>query len=70
MSTGEQPGGSAVKAAGGVLPILAAAAVGIQVGAATVASRYALPETDPISLGFMRYVIGALSLAPFATTTR
>ena len=46
-------------------PILAAAAVGVQVGAATVASRFALPETDPISLAFMRYVVGVLSLAPF-----
>lgn len=47
------------------LAIAAAALVGVQVGAATVASRFALPETDPVSLGFMRYLIGALSLAPF-----
>ena len=65
MSTGEPQAAAPLKTGGGVLPILAAAAVGIQVGAATVASRYALPETDPISLGFMRYAIGALSLAPF-----
>ena len=45
--------------------LLAAAAVGIQVGAATVASRFVLPQTDPISLALMRYTIGALSLAPF-----
>ncbi len=47
------------------LALLAAALVGIQVGAATVASRFALPETDPISLAFMRYTIGVLSLVPF-----
>jgi drug/metabolite transporter (DMT)-like permease len=47
------------------LALLAAALVGVQVGAATVASRFALPETDPVSLAFMRYLIGALSLLPF-----
>ena len=47
------------------MALLAAALVGIQVGAATVASRFALPETDPISLAFMRYTIGVLSLLPF-----
>ena len=48
-----------------VLAIVAAASVGVQVGAATVASRFALPQTDPVSLALMRYSIGALSLAPF-----
>jgi drug/metabolite transporter (DMT)-like permease len=43
----------------------AAALVGIQVGAATVASRFALIETDPISLALMRYIIGVVCLAPF-----
>ncbi len=47
------------------LAIAAAALVGIQVGAATVASRYAIVETDPITLAFLRYVIGVLCLAPF-----
>lgn len=47
------------------LALLAAAAVGVQVGAATVASRFVLPQTDPISLALMRYSIGALSMAPF-----
>lgn len=47
------------------LAILAAASVGVQVGAATVASRFAIAETDPITLAFLRYVIGFLSLAPF-----
>lgn len=47
------------------MALLAAALVGVQVGAATVASRFALAETDPISLAFMRYTIGAVSLMPF-----
>lgn len=47
------------------LAILAAASVGVQVGAATVASRFAIVEIDPITLAFLRYVIGALCLAPF-----
>jgi drug/metabolite transporter (DMT)-like permease len=47
------------------LALLAAALVGVQVGAATVASRFALAETDPVSLAFMRYLIGVLSLLPF-----
>ncbi len=62
MST---PGGETAPRGGQSLALLAAALVGIQVGAATVASRFALPETDPISLAFMRYTIGALSLVPF-----
>lgn len=48
------------------LPIVAAALVGVQVGAATVASRFAIVETDPITLALLRYVIGVLCLAPFA----
>jgi len=47
------------------LAIVAAALVGVQVGAATVASRFAITETDPITLAFLRYVIGVLCLAPF-----
>jgi drug/metabolite transporter (DMT)-like permease len=47
------------------IALAAAALVGVQVGAATVASRYALPATDPVSLAFMRYSIGVLSLLPF-----
>jgi drug/metabolite transporter (DMT)-like permease len=53
-----------------VLALVAAAVVGMQVGAATVASRFALPETDPVSLAFMRYAIGVLSLAPFILAGR
>jgi drug/metabolite transporter (DMT)-like permease len=47
------------------LAVLAAAGVGIQVGAATVASRYAIGETDPFTLAMWRYAIGVLCLLPF-----
>jgi drug/metabolite transporter (DMT)-like permease len=47
------------------LATLAAAAVGVQVGAATVASRFAIPETDPLTLGLWRYAIGVVCLLPF-----
>jgi drug/metabolite transporter (DMT)-like permease len=57
------PGGG--RAGSTRLALCAAALVGVQVGAATVASRFALPETDPVSLAFMRYTIGVLSLVPF-----
>jgi drug/metabolite transporter (DMT)-like permease len=46
------------------LPILAAAAVGVQVGAAIVASRYAIGQTTPVSLALLRYAIGVLCLVP------
>jgi drug/metabolite transporter (DMT)-like permease len=48
------------------LAIWAAALVGIQVGAATVASRFVIGETDPITLALLRYIIGVLCLLPFA----
>jgi len=48
------------------LALLAAAAVGVQVGAATVASRYAIAETTPAALALMRYVVGFACLAPIA----
>jgi drug/metabolite transporter (DMT)-like permease len=47
------------------LAMLAAAGVGIQVGAATVASRFAIGETDPFTLGLWRYAIGVICLLPF-----
>ena len=47
------------------LAMLAAAGVGVQVGAATVATRYAIGETDPFTLGLWRYVIGVVCLLPF-----
>lgn len=46
-------------------PALAAAATGIQVGSAIVATRYVIDEIDPVPLAFLRYVIGAACLAPF-----
>jgi len=46
------------------LPVLAAAAVGVQVGAAIVASRYVIGETTPVALALLRYAIGVLCLVP------
>ena len=46
------------------LAILAAAATGVQVGAAITASRLAIGEIGPASLAFLRYAIGAACLAP------
>jgi drug/metabolite transporter (DMT)-like permease len=46
------------------LPVVAAAAIGVQVGAAMVASRYVVHETGPASLALLRYAIGVLCLVP------
>jgi drug/metabolite transporter (DMT)-like permease len=46
------------------LAILAAAATGIQVGAAITATRFAIDMVGPASLAFLRYAIGAACLAP------
>ncbi len=43
---------------------LAAAFVGIQVGAAMVATRFVIDQTQPGSLALLRYSIGALCLLP------
>ncbi len=48
------------------LALLAAAATGIQVGASTVASRYAVAEIAPLTLALLRYAIGAACLVPLA----
>lgn len=48
------------------LPVLAAAAVGVQVGAAIVATRFVIAETTPGALALLRYAIALLFLAPFA----
>jgi drug/metabolite transporter (DMT)-like permease len=45
--------------------VVAAAAVGIQVGAATVASRAVVGEVGPVTLALLRYAIGACCLLPF-----
>jgi drug/metabolite transporter (DMT)-like permease len=44
----------------------AAAAVGVQVGAATVASRFVIAETTPAALAMMRYAVGFACLLPIA----
>jgi drug/metabolite transporter (DMT)-like permease len=46
------------------LAVAAAAATGIQVGAAMVATRFVVGQTDPASLAMLRYVIGFLCLLP------
>lgn len=47
-------------------PLIAAAATGVQVGAATVASRFAVGEVPPLTLAMLRYAIGFGCLLPFA----
>jgi drug/metabolite transporter (DMT)-like permease len=46
--------------------LLAAAATGVQVGAAIVASRFVVAEVPPFTLAMLRYAIGFLCLLPFA----
>lgn len=45
--------------------LLAAAAVGVQVGAAIAASRAVVHEVGPVSLAFLRYAIALATLLPF-----
>jgi len=45
--------------------LLAAAAVGVQVGAAIAASRAVVHEVGPLSLAFLRYAIALVTLLPF-----
>jgi drug/metabolite transporter (DMT)-like permease len=45
--------------------MLAAAATGVQVGAALVATRFVVDESGPISLALLRYIVGFLCLLPF-----
>jgi drug/metabolite transporter (DMT)-like permease len=52
------------------LAIAAAAATGIQVGAAIVATRYVVHETGPASLALLRYAIGVCCLVPPIVLTR
>ena len=47
-----------------LLPALAAAATGVQVGAAIVATRFVIDQTTPVSLAMLRYAIGFICLAP------
>ena len=47
------------------LALWAAAATGVQVGAAIVASRLVVAEVPPLTLALLRYAIGLLCLMPF-----
>lgn len=51
------------------LAIVAAAATGVQVGAAMVATRFVVGQTDPASLAMLRYIIGFLCLVPALIAT-
>ena len=46
------------------LAILAGIVTGVLVGAAMVATRFVIAETDPASLALLRYSIGTLGLVP------
>lgn len=46
------------------LALLAAAATGVQVGAAITATRYVAADISPASLAFLRYAIGVACLLP------
>jgi drug/metabolite transporter (DMT)-like permease len=41
-----------------LLAVVAAAATGVQVGSAIVATRFVIDQTDPVTLAFLRYLIG------------
>lgn len=45
-------------------PVAVAAAVGVQVGLAMIATRYVVGESGPATLAMFRYAIGALCLLP------
>jgi drug/metabolite transporter (DMT)-like permease len=44
---------------------VAAAAVGVQVGAATVVTRFVVEQSGPATLAFLRYLVGFACLLPF-----
>jgi len=44
------------------LAVVAAAATGVQVGSAIVATRFVIDQTDPVTLAFLRYLIGFILL--------
>ena len=52
------------------LAVLAAAATGVQVGSAMVATRYVVDQSAPASLALLRYAIGVCCLAPAALVAR
>jgi drug/metabolite transporter (DMT)-like permease len=47
------------------LALMAAAVVGVQVGACIAGSRWVVHELGPVSLTFLRYAIALASLLPF-----
>jgi drug/metabolite transporter (DMT)-like permease len=47
-----------------LLPAAAAAATGVQVGSAIVATRFVIDQTGPASLALLRYLIGVCALLP------
>ncbi|WP_205853035.1 DMT family transporter [Polaromonas sp. AER18D-145] len=47
------------------LALLAAAATGVQVGAAIVTSRFVVADVPPLTLALLRYAIGFACLRPF-----
>lgn len=51
-------------------PLLAAAAVGVQVGAAIVATRFVIGDTTPAALALLRYAFALACLAPFVPRVR
>jgi drug/metabolite transporter (DMT)-like permease len=51
------------------LALMAAAATGVQVGAALVASRFVIHDIGPASLAFLRYAIAVFCLLPFVLMT-
>lgn len=53
----------------GNLALLAAAATGVQVGAAMVASRFVVADVPPLTLALLRYSIGFCCLLPFFLET-
>lgn len=54
----------------GRLALAGAAACGVQVGAAIVASRWVVHDLGPAPLAFLRYLVGAASLLPIVALTR
>lgn len=55
---------------GKTLPLLASATTGIFVGVGLVLTRYAITETGPMSVAFLRYLFGVLYLLPFLLSLR
>jgi len=54
-----------------LLAVVAAAATGVQVGSAIVATRFVIDQTDPVTLAFLRYLIGfCLLLIPAWRSSR